>query len=100
VAAASCVLVPMSQTVRALDKVTFGWSTPLAVDWVRGDLSGLASYAVLDFRSAPAATTVAAPETPAPGAGFYWLVRPDGPQGSWSSGGPGESGRDVHLPLP
>ena len=61
---------------------------------------GLASYAILDFRSAPAATTVAAPETPAPGAGFYWLVRPHGPQGTWSSGGPGESGRDAHLPLP
>lgn len=100
VAAASCALVPMSQTLRALDRVTFGWSTPLDVDWVRGELSGLASYAILDFRSAPAASTVAAPETPAPGTGFYWLVRPDGPQGSWSSGGPGESDRDAHLPLP
>jgi hypothetical protein len=73
---------------------------PLDVDWVLGELPGLATYATLDLRSAPAAVTLPAPETPAPGAGYYWLVRPDGPMGSWSSGGPGESGRDTHLPLP
>lgn len=108
-ATASCALLLFSQTLRALNKVTFGWSTPGDVDWVRGPLSQVSTYGTLDFRSATGAVSIPAPEVPAPGAGFYWIVRPDGPTGSWSSGGPGEcnpadscpaGGRDGNLPLP
>ena len=72
---------------------------------MRGDLSGLSTYAILDILSASGASTIPAAEVPAPGTGFYWLVRPVG--GSWSSGGTGEcrvgcpsGGRDGNLPLP
>jgi hypothetical protein len=99
----------MEQTLRALDEVTFTWDTPMDVDWVRGELSELPTYGVIDLASAAGAISLPAPEVPAPGAGFYWIVRPDGPLGSWSSGGAGEcnpasscpaGGRDANLPLP
>ena len=108
-ATATCPLAPFGQTLRALNKVTFGWDAPSDVDWVRGDLSRVATYGILDFLSAPGATSIPAPEVPAPGAGYYWIVRADGPQGSWSSGTPGEcrspgmcptGGRDGALPVP
>jgi|GEM_PF-1743697 len=108
-ALATCPHVLFPQTLRALDKVTFGWSTPSNVDWVRGSLSGLSTYAIVDFQSAIGAVSLPAPQVPAPGNGFYWIVRPDGPGGSWTSGGPGEcnpagscpgGGRDANLPLP
>lgn len=104
-ATATCALTLFGQTLRALNKVTFGWNAPSDVDWVRGDLSQLSTYGILDFRSATGAVSFPAPEVPAPGQGFYWLVRPVG--GSWSSGGPGEcstpgacpaGGRDGNLP--
>jgi hypothetical protein len=95
----------MSQRIRALDRITFGWDAPQDVDWVRGTISGLPAYAVLDLASASGATSIPAAQVPAPGTGFYWLVRPVG--GSWSSGGAGEcrvgcpsGGRDGNLPLP
>lgn len=108
-ATATCALVMFGQTLRALDKVTFGWNAPSDVDWVRGSLSQLSTYGILDFRSSAGAVSIPAPEMPAPGAGFYWIARPDGPLGSWSSGGAGEcaspgscpeGGRDANLPLP
>ena len=108
-ATATCVPMLLGQTLRALDKATFGWDAPQDVDWVRGVLSQLPTYGVLELLSASGASTIPAPEVPAPGTGLYWIVRPDGPLGSWSSGGAGEcpaaggclaGGRDGNLPLP
>jgi hypothetical protein len=108
-AIATCPLVSFGQTLRALDKVTFGWDAPSDVDWVRGDLSHVSTYGILDFLSAVGATSIPAAEVPAPGAAFYWIVRADGPLGAWSSGDPGEcrspgacpaGGRDGNLPVP
>jgi ligand-binding sensor domain-containing protein len=108
-AIATCPLASFGQNLRALDKVTFGWDAPSNVDWVRGDLSQVATYGILDFLSAAGATSIPAVDVPAPGAAFYWIVRVDGPLGSWSSGDSGEcrapgacpaGGRDANLPVP
>lgn len=106
---ATCAPLRMGETLRALDKVTFGWDTPQDVDWVRGGLGQLATYGVLELLSASGVSTIPSPQVPAPGTGFYWIVRPDGPTGSWSSGATAEcpaggvcpaGGRDGNLPLP
>ena len=107
-AAASCALVRFPQTLRAIDKVTFGWTAPADVHWVRGRLSQLPTYRIDDYRSAAASVSIPAQETPSAGAGFYYLVRPDDPHGSWSSNDPGEcppgqcaaGGADGNLPTP
>jgi len=107
-ATAACALEIFPQTLRALDKTTFGWNTPADVHWVRGDLAQLPGYRIVDYGAAMAAVSIPAAQSPAAGGGFYYLVRPDGPAGSWSSGDVNEcpdgecsaGGRDGNLPTP
>ena len=91
----------------AHDTILFSWSTPANVVWVRGDLDVLSSYAVLQTQSAAAATSIPSGPSPTEGEGFYYLVKPNCPSTTWSSGGAGEcnppsvcpaGGRDGNLP--
>jgi hypothetical protein len=108
-AAATCSLAMFPGVLRARDKVTFGWDAAADVHWVRGTLAALPHFGIEALVGATAATSLPAPEVPASGSGFYWLVRPDGTAGSWSSGGAGEcapdgacppGARDGNLPAP
>ncbi len=96
-----------AQTLLANDKVTFGWAFPADIDFVRGSLASLPTYGVIASGSAAFTTTLPVPQVPAPGAGFYVIVRTDCPGATWTSGGPGEcnpspicppGGRDGNLP--
>jgi hypothetical protein len=95
------------QSVIASDKSTFSWAAAADVVWARGDLTGVSTYSILETASASAATSVGSVPTPAVGDGWYFVVRPDCPMGSWTSGGAGEcasagscpaGGRDGVLP--
>ncbi len=96
-----------SQTILALGRDVFGWQLPVDVDFVRGDLALVSVYDVLEQDSAALVTSIPAPETPASGEGFYWVIRVDCPNSTWGSGGPSEcnppsvclpGGRDGNLP--
>jgi hypothetical protein len=93
------------QTILAPDRTSFDWVFPEDVVAVRGDLSLVSSYDVLAVDSHAGATSIAAPEVPASGAGLYWLLRPDCDPSSYASGGSGECAfgcppgeRDGNLP--
>jgi cysteine-rich repeat protein len=87
------------QVLRAKNHETFVWTTPENVVWVCGPLVRLSAYSTMETVSAALTSSISAEETPSPGQGMYWLVRPDCPGASWSSGGPGEvPGRDGALP--
>ena len=97
-------------TMHAIDPVTFGWSKTRNVDWVRGDMASIGVYGIIGGVSTAAGVqTIPAPETPAEGGIFYWLVKPDCAPSSWSTGSASEcaepgvcppGGRDGSLPLP
>jgi cysteine-rich repeat protein len=88
------------QPLLALGPTALGWAWPSNVVWVCGRLDHLHEYGVLEQSAATGATSIETLEVPAPGYGLYWLVRPDCPQSSWSSGGTGEilGARDGALP--
>lgn len=96
-----------AQTLLALDENTFVWTSPADIDFVRGSLASLPTYGIIASGSAAFTTTLPVPQVPAPGAGFYVIVRTDCPGGTWTSGGSGEcnpplvcppGGRDGNLP--
>jgi hypothetical protein len=90
--------VPFYQTLTADDAATLAWPTPADVRWVRGDLSGVSGYATLDDGILPGATSLSmAVDSPAPGSGFYYLVRPLD-CGSWQTEEEAEPQRDLSLP--
>jgi hypothetical protein len=79
------------------------WSWSPAKDYLlhKGDLPVTGAYAGTQTEGSGTSFTDAA--QPAPGGGFYYLLREIGQycndQGLWSSGGPGEmEGRDTTLP--
>jgi hypothetical protein len=79
------------------------WSWSPAKDYMlhKGDLPVTGAYAGTQAEGSGTSFTDVAP--PAPGSGFYYVVREIGEycndQGRWSSGGPGEQeGRDMTLP--
>jgi len=100
-------VAPFDQTLRAAAKNMFYWPHLADVAWIRGDLSALPSYGVIESGAITLDAVLWAPAVPAPGAGFYWVVRPACPLTSWSSMGPGEchgppgcapGGRDANFP--
>lgn len=100
---------PFGETVVALETNSFGWIAPTNASWVVGDLDAVGAYGWFAQDTASGTTSIAAPETPAAGDGYYWLLAPDCAVGSWSSGGSGEcatpgsclpDGRDGNLPAP
>jgi cysteine-rich repeat protein len=101
-------VAPFGQTVRAATQQMFYWPDLADAVWVRGALSALPAYAVIESGTIAGDAVLWAPAVPAPGAGFYWLVRPACPLSSWSSMGPAEchgppgcapGGRDANLPF-
>jgi hypothetical protein len=88
----------LGQTVHALNATKLGWATPLDVVYVRGPLGLVSGYAVDFSEQLPGAATISDPSVPSPGTGFYYLVRPDCPAGSWQTSPGAEPGRDAALP--
>lgn len=89
---------PLGQNVVALDTWTFGWAAQADVVYVRGPLALVGSYTTNVVQSLPLATSFADSSAPAGGSGFYYLVRPDCPVGSWQTVPGAEPGRDAALP--
>lgn len=102
----NCVTAPnpaqdaavLGQTLLALDRETFVWDNPMDIVYVRGDLAGVSSYTVNLVQSIPLALGFTDASRPLAGAGFYYLVRPDCPVGSWQTSLGAEPARDVELP--
>lgn len=88
----------LGQTILAANVNSFVWAAPTDVVYVRGNLTLVSSYAVDTVGSLVQATSLQDASTPAGGGGFYYLVRPDCPVGSWQSSIGAESGRDAALP--
>jgi cysteine-rich repeat protein len=95
------------EAIVAPNAVSFGWTVPADVTWVRGDLATLASYGILASSTATSVTLISSGGKPAADRGFYYLVKYSCPHASWSSGGAGEcatpgacppGGRDGSLP--
>lgn len=91
--------------IRAVSRTSLAWSgAALAVDWLRGSFVGSSDIGRYDAdftMSSAAATSIAMSGTPAPGSGYYYLVKADGPLNtvplglfcnsrSWRSGGASE----------
>ncbi len=96
----------LGEMIVAPDRTSFAWTYPVDVIAVRGDLSLVSSYDVQAVDSYAEATSIPALAIPpSPGAGFYWLLRPDCDPASYASGGSGECAfgcppgeRDGNLP--
>ena len=86
------------QEIKAQDSSTFFWAKPANIVYVRGGLGVVDSYGIDFVETLPLAVAFTDAETPPGGAGFYYLVKPDCPVGSWQSSLGAEPGRDVMLP--
>jgi hypothetical protein len=89
---------PLGQTIVAADAQTFSW--PLAADvvYVRGHLAEVGVYGFGLVDSLPLTTSLTDVDVPVVGSGFWYLLRPDCPVGSWQSTIGAEPGRDAALP--
>jgi len=93
------VPILFDQTIVAADVSSVSWPAPADIVWARGDLTGVGSYSIVDHASASAVSSIGSGPLPAVGAGWYVLLRPDCPLGSWSSGGAGECATPGSCPL-
>ncbi len=82
----------------ASSKTTFSWPTAADVHYVRGQLAAVASYAIDFVQTVAAATSFSDATPPGPGAGFYYVARPDCPVASWQTSLGAEPDRDLTLP--
>jgi hypothetical protein len=90
--------VELGQEIVAEDLVTFGWPDPVNARYVRGDLAVVGSYLTDLDQSLPLAVSFTDATSPLPGEGYYYLVRPDCPAGSWQNTAGAEPQRDLLLP--
>jgi hypothetical protein len=92
--------VVFGEDIEALDEFTFAWPSPADLVLVRGDLSGLGSYAHEPPEDLYLATSFTDTASPVAGDGFYYLVRPGGTcsVGSWQSVLGAQPARDGALP--
>jgi hypothetical protein len=92
--------VVFDQTIRATSDDTFAWLSPADVKFVRGALASVGTYGVNESGDLFAASSLTDASVPAPGAGFYYLVRIAGSctVGSWQSVLGAEPERDQVLP--
>lgn len=86
------------QSLQATERDTFGWSSALDVLYVRGPLVTVGGYSTDVLLALPQATAFTDTATPLADAGFFYLVRPDCPAGSWQTSPGAEPGRDAALP--
>jgi hypothetical protein len=96
---AACLpLAAFPHTVLAQDANTMGWGASQDVRYVKGDLTGLSTYTTTGDGTMLGATTLdTSMDSPGPGSGLYYLVRPLG-CGSWETVLGMEPGRDPALP--
>lgn len=86
------------QLIRATDEFTFIWDASSDVLHIRGPLAGVGSYTVDSGGSSTQTVKLEDLTQPASGTGYYYLVRPDCPAGSWQSSIGVEPTRDDLLP--
>jgi hypothetical protein len=84
--------------IEATSRTEFGWPAPADIVWVRGYVAEVASYAVALVNEETAVTALRDATVPSAGSGFFYLVRPDCPAGSWQTTAGAEPGRDAALP--
>jgi hypothetical protein len=89
---------PVGQVVLAADKTGFAWGDAIDAWYVRGALSNVDSYTTDSMVALPQAQGFNAPDQPASGAGYYYVVRPDCAVGSWQTTIGSEPARDTALP--
>jgi hypothetical protein len=89
---------PLGQTIVATDPATFSWPSAADVVHVRGGLAGVSAYVFDELGTLPRATSLSDNDSPPAGSGFWYLLRPDCPLGSWQSEIGAEPGRDAALP--
>jgi hypothetical protein len=87
----------LGQSLVATTPVQWCWLAPADVVLARGALAQVARYAVDSLQSLELAVCFSDAEPPAPAQGFYYLLRPDCPAGSWQSTLGAEPGRDSAL---
>jgi hypothetical protein len=92
--------VVFEQTIRATTDDTLAWTSAADVKSVRGDLASVGTYGVNESGDLFAASSLTDASVPAPGAGYYYLVRIAGSctVGSWQSELGAEPERDQVLP--
>lgn len=90
--------IVFGQTLVASSKTDFAWSTSSDMEYVRGGLAGLSTYAVDLSGSGTGAVGFTDAAMPALGTGFWYLVRLPAPCGSWQSSPGAEPGRDPAIP--
>jgi hypothetical protein len=88
----------LGQTLLATGPSAFGWSSPAPVVYVRGPLDAVATYGYDLLVAQALSVEFLDAAQPGPGAGFYYLVKPDCGVGSWQSSPGAEPGRDSALP--
>jgi hypothetical protein len=86
------------QEIQALDQETFFWPEPAEIVYVKGNLANVATYENDLVESLALTDSLTDSSEPVSGSGFYYLVRPDCPVGSWQSSLGVEPGRDAALP--
>lgn len=86
-------------TIVPQDSDAFVWGVPEDIDHVRGDLSGLNTYATWIRGSSAAATMLdLTDDHPSPGSGVFYLVKLSAPPcGSWQTGVGTEPNRDTDI---
>jgi len=88
----------LGQELTASGKTVFVWSNPADVVFVRGEIAHVGEYTTGQQGALVLAQQLTDFESPLTGGGFYYLVQPDCPVGSWQSSPGAEPGRDVALP--
>ncbi len=88
----------LGQTLLATNAQAFDWATPVDVLYARGPLSAVGTYTTDVVQALPHASALSDAAQPGAGSGFFYLVRPDCPAGSWQSTVGAEPGRDLVLP--
>ncbi len=85
-------------SVTAVNPGMFGWSQPLDVMFARGPLAAVGAY-VTEWSGTLLHESQLTDETvPPAGGGYFYLLRPACPAGSWQSTVDAEPGRDSVLP--
>jgi hypothetical protein len=88
----------LGQVVLAANETTFSWPSGVNVKYVRGSLASVSTYAIDWVQTIAHASSFVDASAPAAGSGYYYLVKPDCPVGSWQSSLGAEPGRDAALP--
>jgi hypothetical protein len=92
---------PFPHEILAEDRLLFSWPQPEDIEWVKGDLAFVGSYAAVAQAPQSGAIWIRDEEIPAfPGTGIYYLVKLGGScqAASWQSSADAEPGRDAALP--